>query len=485
MPAAHPPAASPEPVEPGDGLTVAGGDQEIPEATADTAVPESHGKRVSFVELYLDLIFVLAVGRLSQLLVEEPTGHRVLVTLGLFLLLWWTWIGFVVLFNRYGVDDRWQRFAFLAATVPGGIAAVAVVPAADGDTAVLAGALAAIRFVLVIAHFDKGHVVDLARQRASAIYAVSGTMFAVSLLLPERARLILWGVIILSESGAILDDDLRRDELPEFERGQRRTREEVRQLRAHARDARRRARAHRKAEQRAQRGRGRDREQAGPEMLARFAPKDPKDGLDAHHFAERFGLFLIILLGEVVLEAGKGTLDHREILAQQWVSLGAAMVLAASLWWLYFSVAADINRQVLDLAGGSPAIARTIFAVGHMVPAFALLLISGGVGALIEHEGSTAAAPHLSGAYVLVSAGLALYLFGTRSFMFANSGPSGALRAAILVATVFLARLRHELAPNEYLLVVTVWALGCAALVIRDASYFGRRAARIAESEGV
>ena len=33
---------------------------------------EHGGKRVSWVELYLDLIFVLAVGQLSHLIVHEP-----------------------------------------------------------------------------------------------------------------------------------------------------------------------------------------------------------------------------------------------------------------------------------------------------------------------------------------------------------------------------------------------------------------------------
>ena len=42
---------------------------------------------------------------------------------------------------------------------------------------------------------------------------------------------------------------------------------------------------------------------------ARCAPADPEEALDAHHFAERFGLFLIILLGEVVVEAGQASVD--------------------------------------------------------------------------------------------------------------------------------------------------------------------------------
>ena len=62
------------------------------------------------------------------------------------------------------------------------------------------------------------------------------------------------------------------------------------------------------------------------------------------------------------------------------------MLLAGALWWLYFDSAAEINLRVLQLSGGSPTMARAIFAVGHMVPAFALLIIAAGVGLLLEEE---------------------------------------------------------------------------------------------------
>ena len=64
------------------------------------------GKRVSWVELYLDLVFVLAVAQIAHLIVAEPEMHSVWIALGLFVTLWWTWVGFAVLYNRYGADQR-------------------------------------------------------------------------------------------------------------------------------------------------------------------------------------------------------------------------------------------------------------------------------------------------------------------------------------------------------------------------------------------
>ena len=116
-----------------------------------------------------------------------------------------------------------------------------------------------------------------------------------------------------------------------------------------------------------------------------LAPADPAEAVDAHHFAERFGLFLIILLGEVVVEAGQAPVDT----TAGWAAVVAAMILAAGLWWLYFDAAADLNLKVLELSGGSPTMARAIFAVGHMLPAFSLLLIA--VGRRVAARGRAAA----------------------------------------------------------------------------------------------
>ena len=63
---------------------------------------------------------------------------------------------------------------------------------------------------------------------------------------------------------------------------------------------------------------------------------DSRVALDAEHFAERFGLFIILLLGEVVVEAGEGVADGRTYSAGLWTTLVGAMALSATLWWTYF-----------------------------------------------------------------------------------------------------------------------------------------------------
>lgn len=415
--------------------------EEQPEAAgADTS--EHGGKRVSFVELYLDLIFVLAVGRVAHLMVEEPRAREALLALGLFAALWWTWIGFVVLYNRYGVDTPRQRLAFLAATIPGGVAAIAVEPAAHGDSVVLAISFAAIRVVLAVANQVGSAPRDILRERVSLTYLFTAAMFGVSIAAPAPWRYVVWGLAIALESGTLLDDARSGHE---GRRGRAARRGEPHATPAERREAR--------AAQHQPRG------TPTREDLANYAPTLPGEALDAQHFAERFGLFLIILLGEVVIEAGAGALEVEHLHSGQWFALVAAMLLAAALWWLYFDATAEVSEEILRLAGGSPVIARGIFAVGHMFPAFSLLLIAAGVGLLVEGESE--------GAYRLACTGIGIYLIGTRVFLGARTRISGVLRVGVLIATFELWRLKPHLDEHEYLWLLAVWTVLCAAFSVR------------------
>ena len=256
---------------------------------------------------------MLAVAQLANLIVAEPEMSSVWIALGLFWTLWWTWVGFAVVYNRHGGDTRTQRLAFLAGSVPAGVAAVAIEPASTGDSAVFALSLAAIRLVLAGVY-----VINAGRDdRLVRAYLVSAALFVISVWVPEPFRYLLWAIGIGLESGAMLADDR----------------------------------------------------------------KSAADALEPHHFAERFGLFLIILLGEVVVEAGHASADH-----EAWAALVGAMLIAAALWWLYFDSVAELNLKVLELSGGSPTMARAIFAAGHMLPAFALLITAAGIGLLLEDD---------------------------------------------------------------------------------------------------
>src|SRR6202008_4287970 len=142
----------------------------VPARARKDARMGEQGKRVSWVELYLDLVFVLAVGQLSHLIVGEPEMQSVWIALGLFFTLWWTWIGFSVLYNRFGADTPKQRLLFLACSLPTGVAAGAIEPASTGEVTVFALSMAITRLFLAYANGHEGGKLDILRGRIAIAY---------------------------------------------------------------------------------------------------------------------------------------------------------------------------------------------------------------------------------------------------------------------------------------------------------------------------
>jgi low temperature requirement protein LtrA len=383
--------------------------------TGETQVPaRESGKHVSFVELYLDLVFVLAVGELAHLIVEDPRFKTVWITLGLFIALWWTWVGFTVLYNRYGAEDGWQRILFLSASAPVGVAAVAVGPASTGHVTAFAVSLAATRVLLTIGNLQdddpNSTIGDALRLHSARAFALSAVLFIVSIWVPPPFRYMLWLVAYAQESQAMLTDGRRP-----------------------------------------KRWRDRDGE-------AQAASPAEGAALDAQHFAERFGLFIIILLGEVVVEAGEGAADGRTHSAALWAGLVGAMALAATLWWAYFASAAETDLDRLKLSGGSPAVARAIFAVGQMVPAFALLVAAAGVGLLLrEHP--------IPGAYWLACVGVGIYVSGTDGYSRPRGRHNRVARSLAMAAIYASGTLHWVLSPTAYIWVLAAIVAGNTALV--------------------
>ncbi|GAA1681664.1 low temperature requirement protein A [Kribbella yunnanensis] len=71
--------------------------------------------------------------------------------------------------------------------------------------------------------------------------------------------------------------------------------------------------------------------------VPRWAERGPQTTWHPHHIAERYGLFVIILLGESVLAASRGVEAAADHLSASFLLVaGAGLVLLFALWWLYF-----------------------------------------------------------------------------------------------------------------------------------------------------
>ena len=386
---------------------------------------EAAAKRVSWVELYFDLIFVFAVGQLSHIMVADPHWAGLGIALGLFLPLWWTWVGFAVLYNRHGQDKTAQRLLVLAGTLPCAVAAIETRAAADGHLMTYTFALAGARLILAVAFaFTAGKA-----RRVAIGYGLSAVAFAVSAFVPGPWRYVIWALALLQEAGFLL---LRNEEGAEKRHGERTGQHPP-------------ARRSRLESMRA--------------MLK--PPADPARGVDAGHLAERFGLMIIILLGEVVVAVAAAAAGVPRHDTWYWLGLLAGLVLAAALWWIYFTAAAPISEYVLRASGGNPAMAYGLYAGGHLGPAFSLLTMAAGVSLVLSGEAPTAAAWFITG-------GLASYLLGTRVVVIDRSLRfDSLLRVAAGAATACLAFLEPVISATGVVMVTAAWAVAIAAYVTR------------------
>src|SRR5919202_1348369 len=87
---------------------------------------EEEERRATWLELFFDLVFVVAVAQASYILLDELTVSRLFAYLGVFVPIWWAWMGFTFYANRFDTDDLPYRLLILIAMLA--IAALAVSP---------------------------------------------------------------------------------------------------------------------------------------------------------------------------------------------------------------------------------------------------------------------------------------------------------------------------------------------------------------------
>lgn len=108
------------------------------------------------------------------------------------------------------------------------------------------------------------------------------------------------------------------------------------------------------------------------------------------HFSERYGLVIIIALGESIVAIGVGVAE----LPITWPILVAAalgLLLASAMWWAYFDVSALIGEQALaaEPAETRARLGRTAFTFAHMPMIVAIVVTAVGLKKVLEYVGDT------------------------------------------------------------------------------------------------
>ncbi len=162
------------------------------------------GERVTPLELFFDLVFVLALTQCTTLVTRTPTWEGVLKAMLVLGVLWWSWGGYAWLTSVVDPEEGTVRLAMFAAMAAFLVAALCV-PGAFGSEAVLfACAYAAVR-AAHIALFMIASREDPELRHSVLGLAVS-TAIGVGLLLAAAfaggtVQLALWGLALLIDLG--------------------------------------------------------------------------------------------------------------------------------------------------------------------------------------------------------------------------------------------------------------------------------------------
>jgi low temperature requirement protein LtrA len=296
-------------------------------------------KRVSWAELFFDLVYVLAVTEVSSLLQERHTWGGVLRALVVFVPIYWSWVGTSIIANTRDVSSASSRIGIFAVGLAGMFMALAV-PDAYGERGWLLGC-AYMGARIVLARLLFGRHRPTPNPVAVGLF-VSGPLMLIGGFVHGSAREMLWA------SAALID--LSSPTL----------------LRGRLRDM-------------------------------RFEPG---------HLAERFGLLLIIAMGESVVAIGGPAAGADHLTAGVLAAVTAAFVLVCALWWVYFHFAADAMRHALTTAQVQTDIARHVMSYGHLSLIASVISVAVGMREVIARPGQ-----HLDwGVTGLLLGGCVLYL---------------------------------------------------------------------------
>ena len=232
-------------------------------------------RHATWLELFFDLVFIVAVAQLGDSLREELTMVGILEYASLFVLVWWTWVGFSYYADVFDTDDLFSALALIL--VMFGVLALSqtIHDALHGGSFAFTAAFLLLR-LLYIGLTLRGWYVVTGNDKFFSYWVTFSTLstvvWALSLAYPDPGRYGLWISAFLLEVAGIGIVYLVFDDIP----------------------------------------------------------------VQVSHFPERLGLFTILVLGETIIAVSVATSGIDWGLRTAATALGG-FAIAVAIWWLYFN----------------------------------------------------------------------------------------------------------------------------------------------------
>jgi low temperature requirement protein LtrA len=319
--------------------------------------------RVTNTELFFDLVFVFAITQLTHLLLDRPgwlsAGHALMLLLAV----WWAWMYTAWVTNWFHPDAGPVRVMLLAVMLVSLIMS-ATLPGAFGGRG-LAFACAYVvmqvgRTIFVVAAARDQPVLRRNFQRILAWCAAAGACWLCGGFAHGWARDAFWlaalAVDYASPAAGFWTPGLGRSQTTDWT-------------------------------------------------------------IAGGHLAERCQLFLIIVLGESILETG-AAFGRLPITAASTTAVVLAFLASVALWWIYFNRAADDSAAAIAAADDPGRLGRSAYVYFHLPMVAGVIVLALADDLAVAHPGG-----HARGALTAaVLGGPALFLAGHALFKRAMFG---------------------------------------------------------------
>jgi low temperature requirement protein LtrA len=370
------------------------------------------GQRVTFVELFFDLVYVLAVTQLSHLLLEHLDVRGAAQTALLVVAVWVAWVYNAWFTNWFDPDRRTVRLVLLGVMLAS-LLMSATLPQAFGARGLLfAGAYVAMqvgRTLFVVAALGDEPGLRRNFQRILAWLVLSGVVWLAGGLAHGEAREALWLAAVVVDLTApatgFLIPGLGRSQTTDW-------------------------------------------------------------NITGGHMAERCQLFVIIALGESILVTG-ATFGDLPFDAATVAAFVAAFLGSVALWWVYFDRSAEAASRVIEASADPGRLGRSAYTYCHMVMAAGIIVTAVADEQTIAHPGGRARVA----ARAVILGGPALFLAGHLLFKRVVFGRLSVPRLAAILALALLAPVGGQASP---LLLAAAAALVVAAVAVAD-TWSGRQ----------
>lgn len=231
-------------------------------------------RRVTWLELFSDLIFVVAIGQLATRLYNDFSWIGLAKFSVLLIIVWWAWVGQTFYSTRFDSDDFFHRVLTMIQMFFVAALSLQIGRGFEGDSHLFALCYALVRGVLIYEYLRVGRHVPAVRPLTNGYaigFSTAVALWCISALVPPPYRFVLWGA-------ALITDYLT------------------------------------------------------PTLLVRLTHLAPPH---ASHVPERFGLFTLIVIGESVLSVVSG-MQAAARTPLPLLCSAFAWVIAFGTWWCYF-----------------------------------------------------------------------------------------------------------------------------------------------------